>query len=355
MKAERILNALGQVEDKYVKEAEPASKAPKRPALRKWGSIAACLLLVAAACFGLRSPDGSTGVSAYAYGAEEEITAAGVITSTGTISNSGEMTGHPLMFFLTGEDIESVRFSCKNQQLNFVDWTEKRDEFGTAQNFTVPYGENAEEYYFLTIDWVPNATIRALTDRADSTIATLPTELREDVIVMEITFLSGKTETKAIHITLQEDGSFFAAFDDYSPTAEDEFVLREDAETVPKDILYGKTEMTITFLDEENNEVAAEALWYNMAQVAQISVKWSGATPDTVQAYYTPSGTETIDQIELLCTKAVWGDQSEVVFSAEELGFAERNSVHGHLQIDLGFGKTKTSSKLYNVFYDLTA
>lgn len=355
MKAERILNVLGQVEDKYVKEAEPAPKAPKRPALRKWGSIAACLILVAAACFGLRSPDGSTGVSAYAYGAEEEITAAGAITSTGTISDSGEMTGHPLMFFLTGEDIESVRFSCKNQQLNFVDWTEKRDEFGTAQNFTVPYGENAEEYYFLTIDWVPNATIRALTDRADSTIATLPTELREDVIVMEITFLSGKTETKAIHITLQEDGSFFAAFDDYSLTAEDEFVLREDAETVSKDILYGKTEMTITFLDEENNEVAAEALWYNMAQVDRISVKWSGATPDTVQVSYTPSGTETIDWIELLCTKAVWGDQSEIVFSVEELSFAEMNSVHGHLQIDLGFGKTKTSSELYHVFYDLAA
>lgn len=68
-----------------------------------------------------------------------------------------------------------------------MDWTEKRDEFGLAQNFTVSYGEDESEYYYLLIDWVPNATIRELTDNANSTIAALPQELREDVIVMEIT------------------------------------------------------------------------------------------------------------------------------------------------------------------------
>lgn len=113
-----------------------------------------------------------------------------------------------------------------------MDWTEKRDEFGLAQNFTVSYGEDESEYYYLLIDWVPNATIRELTDNASSTIAALPQELREDVIVMEITFENGKTLTKAITVSLLEDGTFFAKFDDYEITAEDSFIDRPDSEAI---------------------------------------------------------------------------------------------------------------------------
>ena len=39
-------------------------------------------------------------VTAYAHGTDEEITQAGAVINTGTISDSGEMTGHPLMFYL---------------------------------------------------------------------------------------------------------------------------------------------------------------------------------------------------------------------------------------------------------------
>ena len=59
------------------------------------------------------------GVTAYAHGTDEEITQAGAVINTGTISDSGEMTGHPLMFYLSGKDISTVRFSCKNQQIKF--------------------------------------------------------------------------------------------------------------------------------------------------------------------------------------------------------------------------------------------
>lgn len=86
--------------------------------------------------------------------------------------------------------------------------------------------------YYLLIDWVPNATIRELTDNASSTIAALPQELREDVIVMEITFENGKTLTKAITVSLLEDGTFFAKFDDYEITAEDSFIDRPDSEAI---------------------------------------------------------------------------------------------------------------------------
>ena len=117
---------------------------------------------------------GGVVVTAYAHGTGEEIPAAGAVMSSGTISDGGEMTGHPLMFYLSGKDIVSVRFSCKNQQICFMDRTEKRDEYGNAKNFTVTYGEDEREYDYLTIDWVPNRIIRELTDNADSTIAILP-------------------------------------------------------------------------------------------------------------------------------------------------------------------------------------
>ncbi|MBP3701760.1 MAG: hypothetical protein J6I64_07710, partial [Lachnospiraceae bacterium] len=294
----------GMVSDgTYGKECAKRRKKGKPMAWLAWGLAAACLCLLLIAV-GIFTPAGGPTVTAYAYGTEEEITAAGAIMTTGTMGEDGEMTGHPLMFFLAGEDIATVRFSCKNQMIYFMDWTEKRDEFGNAQNFTVPYGEDANEYYFLLIDWVPVDTIRELEYHGGS-IATLPEALREDMIVMEITFADGSEAVKAIHVSLQDDGTFFATFDDYRITEEDSFVLRPDSEPIPRDILYGEPELTVTFYDAEGREVQEEALWYNLYWVEEIRVQWTGASPDTVRAYYTPSGTETADQLELLLTKMV--------------------------------------------------
>lgn len=218
----------------------PQKKKSNKPVYLKLGMIAACFAIVIT-IGGILAPfHGGMVVSAYARDTDEEITAAGAVMSGGTISDSGEMKGHPLMFYLSGKDIVTVRFSCKNEQINFMDWTEKRDEYGNAQNFTVDYGEDESEYYYLTIDWVPNAVIWELTDNEDSTIAALPEEMRNDIIVMEITFENGKTTTKAITISLSDDGTFFAAFDDYRISEEDAFINRPDSEAIPHDILYSQ-------------------------------------------------------------------------------------------------------------------
>lgn len=245
MKREKISHAVGGISARYVQEAEGCpAPAPKRRLFRRplgRAAIAAVLALcLLAGGIGVLSPFGGMAVTAHAYGTDEEIPAAGAVLSTGTISDSGAMTGHPLMFYLSGRDIASVRFSCKNQQISFMDWTEKRDEYGLAQNFTVPYGGAEEEYYYLLIDWVPSRTIRELTDRADSTISALPAEMREDVIVMEITFESGKTAVKAITVSLLDDGTFSAAFDDYKITDADGFVNRPDSEPIPRSVLYAQ-------------------------------------------------------------------------------------------------------------------
>lgn len=243
MTRKNISEAVGNISTRHIEEAANYTTAEKKIRFfqKPFGRsiIAAALTLcVLVGGMSIFSPFSSMGVTAYAHGTDEEITQAGAVISTGTIRDSGEMTGHPLMFYLSGEDIATVRFSCKNQQINFMDWTEKRDEYGNAQNFTIAYGEDESEYYYLLIDWIPNATIRELTDNANSTIATLPQEFREDIIVMEIVFENGKTLTKAITVSLLEDGTFFAKFDDYEITAEDSFIDRPDSESIPRDILY---------------------------------------------------------------------------------------------------------------------
>ena len=240
-----ISDGVGNISTRHIQEAASYMAAEKKVSFFKKpfgrSMIAAVLALcILAGGISIFSPFGGMVVTAYAHGTDEEITQAGAVINTGTISDSGEMTGHPLMFYLSGKDISTVRFSCKNQQINFMDWTEKRDEFGLAQNITVSYGEDESEYYYLLIDWVPNATIRELTDNEDSTIAALPEEMRNDIIVMEITFENGKSLTKAITVSLLNDGTFFASFNDYEITSEDSFIDRPDSESIPRDILYAQ-------------------------------------------------------------------------------------------------------------------
>lgn len=236
MTRKEISEGIGNISDCYIREA--ADYAPAKNDRRVFRAAAAAVLAlcILAGGFGIFSPAGGTAVAAYAYGTDEELTGAGAVLSTGTIRDSGEMTGHPLCFYLTGEGIESVRFSCRNQYLSFMDWTEQRAEYGNAQNFTVPYGPDESEYPYLTIDWTPSAVIRELTDRGESSITSLPTELREDVVVLEITLESGETAVKAINITLSDDGTFFASFGDYTITAEDDFVCRPDAQPIGSEL-----------------------------------------------------------------------------------------------------------------------
>lgn len=165
---------------------------------------------------------------------------------------------------------------------------------------------------------------------------------------MEITFANGKTATKAIHVSLQDDGTFFATFDDYTIKEEDSFVNRPDSKAVPRDILYGETELTATFYDKEQNEVSAEALWYNLRDVDNILVEWTGATPDTVRLFYTPAGTETGEQTQLLMTRVPLDGDSKIVLSLSEL---DKTELYGHLQIELAFGENKVTHD-YNVFYN---
>ncbi|MCI8549936.1 MAG: hypothetical protein HFI68_04975 [Lachnospiraceae bacterium] len=237
MKREDISKAVSGISAHYIEEAGNGNYAEKRTFLlflRKpvflTAMAASALLFIA--IWSIRTFFFSSGmvVYAYTYGTEEKLTKAGAVIHTGTIDDGGEQKGHPLMFYLSGKNIESVRFSCKNQKLSFTDWTEEREEYGLAGNFTIPYGEDEGEYDYLTVDWVPEGTIKRLHE--GSAIAELPEDLKEDLIVMEITFAGGKKAVKAIRVSLLEDGTFFAAFDDYEISPSDTFVNHADAMTL---------------------------------------------------------------------------------------------------------------------------
>ena len=237
-------------------------------------------------------------VKAYAYGSGKELTEVGAIMDSGSINDERVQKGHPLMFYLSGEEIHSVRFSCQRQQLSFVDWTEQREEYGLVQNFTVPYGENEEEYSYLVIYWEPNGILEALEEK--KAIAALPEELREDRIVMEVTLDGGSKVTKTIQISLLDDGNFFAVFDDYTIREEDAFVRRPDDKSLRE-----LSEEKLAELEEGKQE--SEGQWESEGQRA----RWQKieAAKEAALAYYE----ETVFEIVSLEVKSQ--EEGKVVFS----------------------------------------
>ena len=165
-------------------------------------------------------------------GGSQQIEESGTVILPGSIDNSGEMKGHPLQFYVLGKGIKSIRFSCKNESISFVDWTEKRGDYGLSKNFTVPYGEEEKDYYYLVMDWNPENMIKKLTENSDVGISDLTKEEKQDMIIMEITYLNGKSRTMAMQIRLNEDGRFTADLREYSITSKDDFVQKPDSETI---------------------------------------------------------------------------------------------------------------------------
>lgn len=188
--------------------------------------------------------DISKPITVYAYGTDQKLESMETVMLAGSIGDDGSMQGMPLRFYVTGDGIQEICFSCKNQWLTGTDWTEKRESHGLCKSFTMEYGEETKEYSYIVIEWVPNELIRKLTDHADIGIQSLTEEERKDVIVMEVRLLNGEKKTMAINVTLQEDGHFAAWVSDYEITAEGMSPAFSDAS------LYQEKRYTNSFLEE---------------------------------------------------------------------------------------------------------
>ena len=348
MNAKKFSDAMSELDSKYIDETLRYKRKVKKAGWIKWGAMAACLCLVISVfVISAFSPFGGMAVTAYAYGADEEITSAGATFTTGTINDDGELTGHPLMFHLAGQGIDTVRFSCRNGQMNFIDLTEQRAEYGFAQNFTVHYGEDESDYSSLLIDWVPSNMIAELAS-GTTAISDLAEDICHDVIVMEIAFANGKTSAKAINISLEADGTFYASFDEYTILESDDFVNRMDSTPIPRDVLYRQGRMTVSFFDADGTAVLPEANWYSTKDIDHIVVQWNGRAPEMVQMLFTPAGTETAKEMAFLQTEAISAENKAVITAAS----LHQDSLMGHLQIMINFGSSTIKSELYNVIYD---
>lgn len=348
MQVKQFSDAMGEVNERYVTEALTYRKAC-RPAWVRWSAAAACLVLAAVLlAAGMLAPLAGMTVTAYAAGTDAEIPSAGAAFAAGTFHEDGTPGGYPLMFYLKGSGIETVRFSCKNGQIRFTDLTGRRAAYDFAQNFTVPYGAAAgdeADYPSLLIEWLPRPMMEALAD-ADTGIADLAADLRQDIIVLEIAFANGRTATRAVTIDLQDDGSFRAAFRAYRIRKSDVFVGRADSQPMPKDA-QGADTLTVTFFDADGNAVLPVGNWYVTDGIESIAVSLDGQTPDAVQMFFTPSGTETAVEMDFLRTDAA-GAENQIVISADAL---HRDSLMGHLQIVARAGSRTAKSDIYNVIY----
>ncbi|MCH5337790.1 MAG: helix-turn-helix transcriptional regulator [Acetatifactor sp.] len=104
----------------------------------------------------------------------------------------------------------------------------------------------------------------------------------------------------------------------------------------------------VWFYDSDQNIVGDVALWYNAAEIDSILIQWEGGTPSNIKVFYTPSGTEMMEQTELLMTKSILDGDTVALLSADVL----KEIVQGDVYFELDFGTMIVSSNIYNIFYD---
>lgn len=105
---------------------------------------------------------------------------------------------------------------------------------------------------------------------------------------------------------------------------------------------------TVRFYDKELNVVNAEALWYNAAQIEIILLQWEGGTPTNIRVFRIPTGSETMEQMELLLTKSIPDGDEFALLDAEIL----RDIGMSHLFFELDFGTEIVTSEEYNILYE---
>ena len=106
--------------------------------------------------------------------------------------------------------------------------------------------------------------------------------------------------------------------------------------------------LSVRFYDSSQNEVTDMALWYNAAKIDSILIQWSGSSPSNIKMLATPSGSETMEDTELLLTKVVLDGDTAALLSAEAL----TDIGMSHVYFELDYGYVMLTSEIFNVFYD---
>ena len=231
-----LSDAISDVADEFSFEAYEYIPSGFRKNVKKIGGLVACLCIVVVGGMWIHfQREEPVNVYAYAYGISKPLKDTQATLLTGKINDDGEMEGAPVRFYVSGEGIESIRYSCKNQWIECIDGTEKRGDYGMSKNFTVKYGKKEQEYSYILINWVPKNTIKELTEGKNRKISELSRENKQDIIVMEVKYRNGKSKTMAIEILLKDNGHFFATICEYTITSEDTFTKGTDTKPMKKE------------------------------------------------------------------------------------------------------------------------
>lgn len=91
---------------------------------------------------------------------------------------------------------------------------------------------------------------------------------------------------------------------------------------------------SVRFYDAAMQEVLPEANWYDADRAVCLLVQWEGGTPAAVQLVFTPAGSETAGEAQILAAALPLDGEHAALLSAAAL----RESGAGHLQILLDFG-----------------
>ncbi len=112
------------------------------------------------------------------------------------------------------------------------------------------------------------------------------------------------------------------------------------------------SDISIRFFDADMNDVFDEALWYHAADIVVIMIQWEEGTPDTIKMFATPSGSETMEETELLVTKSIKDGEHVVLLSlpADQL----KRLYMTHVYFELDFQGNIITSEDYNFIYDDT-
>lgn len=318
-KKEILSNVISDMDDRFIQETYEY-KRYRRLHRRIWQfGIAAAGICIAIVIAAWLSHGSQPSVTVYACDSDLQLTVRQPVLLPGEINDNGRMKGHPLMFYVLGSGIEQIRFSCKNEWISFMDWTEQRDDFGLGKNFTVPYGEQEEDYYYLMVDWVPENIIRKLTDNKDIGLEDLQPEEKEDVIVMEITYLNGENETLAVNIRLNAEGQFTAYVSNYKITDEDEFVFRQDSLPIAR-------ECSMADISEENSEeqfdrpnMTEEVSENSEVIIVTLTQEELDRIEETIENYYIYIHRSIIDYVQVTDPESPFFRERFIEYEADEV------------------------------------
>lgn len=201
LQRERMLRAIlkQKGEQSTMESTSTASRRPMR-LLPRLAVAALALCLVSVLCFQLF---GSTPLALQVYAYESGAQLEGGQVSGGRLNDDG--SGDGAVFYLLGEDIQSIHVTTTSQYLTFKDWTGARDQVWRQQDFTVAYGPDASVYDKLVFYWDCFDASELLHDPAVN-VTDLPEDLRRDTITLTATFENGKTLTRVLEVEVLDDG-----------------------------------------------------------------------------------------------------------------------------------------------------